>query len=136
MKKLRVIFSLLLAICLVTSTAFAAGKLPYDKSGMKVPIQNLVGLSPDPAVSNCTTATKTKGTIVTITNDGSHIGLKWWAVGATGAPIVVKRRLNSNTAYMPESGGTLAFNGAVTTAAFDVYSAASGTATTVCVELQ
>ena len=127
---------LLLSLCLVATSALAGGKLPYDKSGMKVPIQNLVGLSPDPAVSNCTTATKTKGTIVTVTNDGSHIGLKWSAVSAAGAPIVVKRRLNSNTAFMPESSGTLVFNGAITGVPFDVYSAASGTGTTICVELQ
>lgn len=116
--------------------ALAAGKLPYDKSGGRHAIQNLVGLSPDPAVSNCTTATKTKGTIVTVTNSGSHIGLKWMAVAANGSPLVIKRRLNSNTAFMPESGGTLAFNSLVSSVAFDVYSSASGTATTVCVELQ
>jgi len=127
---------LLLTLCLVATSAVAGGKLPFDKSGLKVPIQNLVGLSPDPAASNCTTATKTKGTIVTVTNSGTYIGLKWWAVSAAGAPIVVKRRLNSNTAFMPESSGTLAFNSAITSVPFDVYSAASGTATTVCVELQ
>lgn len=135
---MKTITSLIAVIVLVAFAipALAAGKLPYDKSGGRHAIQNLVGLSPDPAVSNCTTATKTKGTIVTVTNSGSHIGLKWLAVGSSGSPITVKRRLNSNTAFMPESGGTLALNSAVSSIAFDVYSSASGTATTVCVELQ
>lgn len=135
MKKLITLCMLLTLICMA-SASFAAGKLPYDRSGGKLAIQNLVGLSPDPAVSSCTTATKTKGTLVTVTNDGSHIGLKWTATSATGAPIVVKRRLNSNTAFMPESSGTVALNGAITTVPFDVFSSASGTATTLCVELQ
>ena len=132
-------FTILIAVIILIAFAIparAAGKLPYAKSGGRHAIHNLVGLSPDPAVSNCTTATKTKGTIVTVTNSGSHIGLKWMAVAANGSPLVIKRRLNSNTAFMPESGGTLAFNSLVSSVAFDVYSSASGTATTVCVELQ
>jgi hypothetical protein len=126
----------LLGLLVLATTAMAGSKLPYDSSRPAVAIQNLVGLSPLPAVSNCTTATKTKGTIVTVTNSAGYIGLKWTAVSAAGAPIVVKRRLNSNTAFMPESSGTMVFNGGITGVAFDVYSAASGTATTVCVELE
>lgn len=135
MKKLTCFITLAVLLA-CAAESFAAGRLPYAKSGMKEAVQNLVGLSPDPAVANCTTATKTKGTIVTVTNNTGHIGLKWTATGADGSPIVVKRRLNSNTAFMPESGGTLVLNGAITSASFDVYSAATGTATTICVELQ
>ena len=129
-------FLILTILLAFSASAFAAGKLPYDRSGSKNAIQNLVGLSPDPAVSNCTTATLTKGTIVTVSNNAGYIGLKWTATGATGSPIIVKRRLNANTAFLPESGGTLALNGGIAGVAFDVYSAGSGTATTVCVELQ
>lgn len=126
---------ILLALCLIATTALAAGKLPYDKSGMKVPIQNIQGLAPIPSASSCTTATGTKGTIVTVTNSG-HIGLKWNATDASGSAAVVKRKLNSNTAFMPESGGTLALNGDIATVAFGKYSTQSATTLTVCVELQ
>jgi hypothetical protein len=134
----RKITSLFLAAAFLAfaTSSFAAGKLPRDTSGLTVPIQNLIGLSPDPAVSNCTTVTKTKGTIVTITNNAGYKGIKWHAVSAAGADIVVKRKLNSNTAFMPEAGGTVVLNGDITTAGFDLYSTNSPVATTVCVELQ
>lgn len=125
---------LLLALCLTAVTVFAAGKLPYDKSGMKVPVQNLQGLAPVPTDSVCTSTTTTKGTITTITNN-NHIGLKWSSTNASGAAVIVKRKLNSNTAYMPESSGTVAFNGDIATVAFAPYSAASATYT-ICSERQ
>lgn len=126
--------SMLLALCLVAGMAFAAGKLPYDKSGLKVPVQNLQGLAPVPADSVCTTTTTTKGTIATVTNN-NHIGLKWSSTNAAGAAVIVKRKLNSNTAFMPESSGTLALNGDISTVTFSPYSGAAA-AYTICSERQ
>lgn len=122
-------------VMLSITTAFAAGMLVKDRSKSFVPIQSIQGISPVPATSTCTTATITKGTIATVTPTG-YAGLKWSATAANGSALVVKRKLNSNTAYMPESGGTITINSGITAVKFDVYSAASGTATTVCTELQ
>lgn len=132
MKKIA-LFSLLLIFTML-GTAFAAGTLVKDKSKLQTPIQSIVGLSPTPAASACTTATGTKGTIVTITPTG-YSGVKWTATDAAGAAKVVKRIINSNTAFMPESGGTVTINSGITSMKFDKYSAAS-TTTTVCVEMQ
>lgn len=128
-------FIVTLSLMAFASNAMAAGQLVKDKSKQWVPIQSIQGLSPAPASSACTTATGTKGTIVTVTPAG-YAGLKWIATDAVGAPVVVKRFLNSNTAYMPESGGTVTINSDITSVKYSKFSTASPTTITVCVEMQ
>ncbi len=128
-------FTLTLTLVAFASNAMAAGQLVRDQSKLWVPIQSIQGLSPAPASSACTTLTGTKGTIVTVTPAG-YAGLKWIATDAVGAPVVVKRFLNSNTAYMPESGGTVTINSDLTGVTYKKYSTATSTTITVCVEMQ
>jgi len=132
--KFRILAASIMVLAL-SSLAQAAGTLPYTKAATPALIQNLQGLSPAPVGSACTTATGTKGTIVTVTTTG-YIGLKWIATNAAGAPVVIKRYINSNTAYMPESGGTLALNNGISSVKFNIYSSASSQTVTVCRELQ
>lgn len=135
MKKISLVFTLLFVV-LAAGSALAAGLLVKDKSKSFAPIQSISGLAPDPAASDCTTATGTKGTIVTVNTTG-YRGLKWAAVTtATGAAAVVKRSVNANTAYMPESSGTVTISNDITSMKFDKYSTASSTTLTVCRELQ
>lgn len=134
MKKFSLFLSLTILLAFA-NTSLAAGLLVKDKSKLQTPIQSIVGLSPVPAASACTTSTGTKGTIVTVTPTG-YAGLKWIATDAVGAPVVVKRFLNSNTAYMPESGGTLTINSGLTSVKYNKYSTQSSTTITVCVEMQ
>lgn len=134
MKSFKVSILTLSLLFISVAAALAAGQLVKDKSKSFVPIQSIQGISPAPAASACTTLTGTKGTIVTVDPAG-YVGMKWNATDAAGAAVIVKRKLNSNTAFMPESSGTVTINSAVTGIKFDWYSSASKT-TTICRELQ
>jgi hypothetical protein len=131
----------IVSICLVLSllaitmcSAFAAGKPAFFTDGKQTAIQNLNGVSPDPAAATCTTATVTKGAIATVTTTG-YRGIHWEAQDASNAALRIKRHLNSNTAYIPGTGQQETLNGNVSTVAFKPYSAAAR-AVTVCYDLQ
>lgn len=136
MKKLSVIFIVTFLLGLAVS-AWAAGQLVKDKSKSFVPIQNIIGVSPTPDGTACTTKTGTKGTIVTVPVSG-YIGMKWTATDAAGAAVVVKRYVNysSGARYIPESSGSLAINSAMTNVHFKLFSSNTVKTHTVCRELQ
>lgn len=134
--KRSLFFILTFTLLAFASNAFAAaGTLVKDKSKLWVPVQSVQGLSPVPAASACTTSTGTKGTIVTV-NPAGYLALRWIATDAVGAPVVIKRFLNSNTAFMPLSGDTVTINSDITGVTYKKYSTASPTTITVCVEMQ
>ena len=118
-----------------SATPVAAGTLPYTHSATPVAVQNLVGLSPVAATANCTTASGTNGTIATVTTTG-YIGLKWAAIDSTGAPVIVKRCVNSNTAYIPGSSDTMTLNNGISSVKFQMFSSSVNKTITVCQELQ
>lgn len=112
-------------------TSFAA--MPGTKRGDL--IQNLSGISPAPAGSVCATITATKGTIATVT-PGTYTAVQYAATDGTSTALSVKRKLNSNTAFIPGSSGTVVFNSGITSLKFDKYSTATATKAEVCYELQ
>lgn len=122
--------------------AFAdQGNLPKTKGG--VTVQNASAISPLPAASRCDSSTATKGTLKNYSASGySQICYK--AVNSTtGAAVIVKRRLNNNSAAtgFPGSGDCITNDKPLTgtwniqKVVLDRYSAASSTITT-CVERQ
>lgn len=122
---------LLSIICILVfaTTALAAGKLVTDPNNRPLPYH-----SPAPASASCVTTTTTKGTITTVSTAG-YSTLAWEASDSSNAAKRIKRHLNSNTAYMPATGGTIGLNSAVTSVAFKPYSGVAA-AYTVCTDLQ
>lgn len=131
MRHFSIGIGLFLAVILVSSLAVAA--MPGTKQGAV--IQNLKGISPAPAASNCTSITATKGTIVTV-NPSGYTAVEWSATDGTPTALAVKRHLNSNTAFMPGSSGTVVFNSGITSVPFKKYSTATATKAEVCYDLQ
>lgn len=128
------VFSTLTAVLLVLSLAgmtFAA--MPGTKQGTV--IQNLKGLSPAPAAATCTSITATKGTIATVSPAG-YTALEYAATDGTATALIVKRRLNSNSAYLPGASGTVVFNSNITGITFNKYSTGTATKAEVCYDLQ
>lgn len=129
MKKLITLITLLALTCLTATLALAAGKVVTDPNSRATGYH-----SPDPASSTCTTATTTKGTIATV-NVAGYSTLAWEASDSNNAAKRIRRFINSNTAYLPGTGGTIGLNNKMTTVAFKPYSGASA-AYTVCYDLQ
>ena len=121
---LAIIFILVFA-----TAAFAAGKVVVDPNNRPLGYH-----SPLPASASCTTVTTTKGTIATVATAG-YSTLAWEASDSSNAAKRIKRHLNSNTAYLPATGGTIGLNSAITSVVFKPYSGASA-AYTVCTDLQ
>jgi len=121
-------------ICIITvltfaATALAAGKVVVDPNN-----RTLGYHSPAPASAVCTTTTTTKGTIATVTTAG-YSTICWEASDSANAAKRVKRHLNSNTAYLPGTGGCFGLNSNVSAVTWKPYSSASA-AYTVCYDLQ
>lgn len=137
MKRMYILSLVALAFSLIGVTiAFAAGKLPYDKSKPPQAIQNLAAPAPIPAASRCDTKTATKGVLKTYSTAG-YVGINYKVTDSAGAAIIAKRYLGSNTAYIPESGGSLVNGGGNTynNITFGKYSTgAPPTAVTTCIE--
>ena len=132
MKRLFTILGLLLVLsALLAGAAFAA--MPWAKPATV--IQNLKGISPVPARSTCTSITATKGAIATV-NPAGYTAIEYAATDGTATALSVKRRLNSNTAFMPGSSGTVVFNSGITGVTFSKYSTATATKAEVCYDLQ
>lgn len=128
------IVMVILALTVLTVTAWGAGKPAFFTDGKQTAIQNLHGVSPDPTVSACVTTTVTKGAIASVTTTG-YRAIHWEGQDSTGATLRIKRSLNANTAYIPGTGFTDTLNGNVSTVVFKGYSAAPR-AVTVCYDLQ
>lgn len=117
-------FGIVLAM---TVTALAAGKLPYTagSSAVATQIQNLTGSAPEKTASGCTTRTMTKGTFGTYTTIG-YVHFEGEVVTAAGAAEPGKWKLDGTQVAV---GPTFQFTNnrgtTYTTAAMDVYSAAS-----------
>lgn len=126
MKKFYIIAAF---ICLTATLALAAGKVVVDPNNRPLGYH-----SPAPASAVCTTTTTTKGTIATVATAG-YSTLSWEASDSSNAAKRIKRHLNSNTAYLPGTGGTIGLNSAVTGVTFKPYSGAAA-AYTVCYDLQ
>lgn len=121
----------LLALVLMASLVCAApgGKVVIDPNNKTLPYH-----SPDPASAVCTTTTTTKGTIATV-NVAGYSTLSWEASDSSNAAKRIRRFINSNTAYLPGTGGTIGLNSKMSTVAFKPYSGTSA-AYTVCYDLQ
>jgi FtsP/CotA-like multicopper oxidase with cupredoxin domain len=130
----RPILFVLFVIGLLLGLAMASfAAMPGTKRGDL--IQNLKGISPAPAASTCASITATKGTIATVT-PGTYTAIEYAATDGTSTALSVKRKLNSNTAFIPGSSGTLVFNSNITSVKFDKYSTATATKAEVCYDLQ
>lgn len=129
MKKLSIL-SFLLFVLAFAFTAFAAGTVVTDQNNRPTGYH-----SPDAASAVCTTTTTTKGAIATVSSTTGYSTLSWEASDSSNVAKRIKRHLNSNTAYMPGTGGTIGLNKSVTSVAFKPYSGAPA-AYTVCYDLQ
>lgn len=125
----RIVTLTLLALFACAGIAMAAGKLVVDPNNKPLPYH-----SPLPASAACTTTTTTKGTIATV-NTAGYSTICWEASDSNNAAKRIKRHLNSNTAYLPGTGGCFGLNSKITSVAFKPYSGA-GAAYTVCYDLQ
>ena len=136
MKKLFLLTILLLAVSCAAAFAYT-GVLPIDNTPATV--QNVKAISPIPVAAACTQVTKTKGTLATFATTDSlgkyYLMLYWTATDNAGAPLVVKRVLNSNTAYQPGSSGDMTINHGITGVAFSAFSSAAKTYN-ICVDRQ
>src|ERR1035437_3937302 len=96
MKKL--FLPILLMLTMAVSAFAYTGILPTDNTPFTV--QNVKAISPGPAAAACTQISKTKGLLATFaTTDTAgkyYLMLYWTATDNAGAPLVVKRTLNSN----------------------------------------
>lgn len=119
--------SLLILLC--ASSAFAAGKRVVDPNN-----RPLAYNAPYPAASGCTTTTTTKGSIASVPVAG-YSQICWEASDSSNAAKRIRRYLNSNTAYLPGTGGCIGLTKEMTAVAFKPYSGASA-AYTVCYELE
>ena len=126
---MRIFVLMIWFVLAAIGVAMAAGKVVVDPNNRPLGYH-----SPAPASAACTTTTTTKGTIATVTTAG-YSTLCWEASDSTNAAKRIKRHLNSNTAYLPGTGGCFGLNSNITSVAFKPYSAASA-AYTVCVDLQ
>lgn len=121
-----------IVICLIIMTAtmaLAAGKVVLDPNSKPLGYH-----SPAATSAVCTTTTTTKGTIATVSTAG-YSTLAWEASDSSNAAKRIKRHLNSNTAYLPGTGGIIGLNSSITSVTFKPYSAASAVYT-VCSDLQ
>ena len=128
----------MLLVAVFCTEAFAfTGVLPVDNTPTYV--QNVKGISPIPVASACTQVTKTKGTLATFATTDTlgkyYLMLNWTASDNAGAPLVVKRTLNSNTAYQPGSTGDVTINHGITGVTFSAYSSTAKTYN-ICVDRQ
>ena len=127
---------LALSILLVVAICFAAdGNLPWPVS-KATPVQNLNGFAPVKTKSRCDTFTGTKGVMKNYSTAG-YLGFSAKVTDTAGSPVVAKRSLDSNTAYMPESSTNLVNNlgSNFSSVRFSRYSGASATYT-ICTERQ
>lgn len=134
MKRYFAFLGILLVMAMVTTSSIALAAMPGIKGSGAV-IQNLKGFSPTPSASTCTSITATKGTIATVA-PGTYTALEYAATDGTATALSVKRRLNSNSAYLPGSSGTVVFNSNITGVTFNKYSTATATKAEVCYDLQ
>jgi hypothetical protein len=127
MKKLFI----LICILALATTAFAAvtGKLVVDPNNRALPYH-----SPAASSAACATVTTNKGTIATVTTAG-YSTLCWEASDSSNAAKRIKRHLNSNTDYLPATGGCIGLNNTIASVVFKPYSGA-WSAYTVCYDLQ
>jgi len=135
----NVLIASILSVALAATIAFAAtGRQPKDGGG--VTIQNAAAIAPTPAAARCDTTVKTKGALKSYSTAG-YSQINWTATDANGTAVIVKRKLNSNSAHMPGSSGNITndkpLNGAwsVQKIVFDKYSTVSATVVT-CVDRQ
>jgi len=128
---MKTFFTLICLICLSATLALAAtpGKVVVDPNNRPLGYH-----SPAPASAACATVTTTKGTLATISTAG-YSTLSWEASDSSNAAKRIKRHLNSNTAYMPGTGGTIGLNSNITSVVLKPYSSTSA-AYTVCYDLQ
>lgn len=129
MKKTILLAILGLAIAALAQAAAPKGYRVTDPAN-----RTLQHLSPNPSASSCTTTTTTKGAIATV-NVAGYSQLCWEASDSSNAAKRIKRHLNSNTSYMPGTGGCLGLNSGMQTVTFKPYSGA-GAAYTVCTEME
>lgn len=129
MKQTVIVAITLIALTSLASLAIAAGKVVVDSNNRPLGYH-----SPAPSSATCTTVTTTKGTIATV-NTAGYATLAWEASDSSNAAKRVRRFLNSNTAYMPGTGGIIGLNDKISTVSFKPYSAASASYT-VCTDLQ
>jgi hypothetical protein len=127
---------LLCAIATVAQAVYT-GILPYDNTPF--PVQNVKSICPLAEAASCVTITKTKGLLATFpttdSNGKFYLMLYWTASDNSGNPLIVKRVLNSNTAWQPGSSGDLTINHGISGASFYAYSSASKTYN-ICVDMQ
>lgn len=129
MKRFSTLLGTILILALATAAFAVQGKVVVDPNGKTTGYH-----SPAVASAVCTTTTTTKGTIATVATAG-YSTLAWEASDSSNAAKRIKRHLNSNTAYLPGTGGTIGLNNSVTSVVFKPYSGASA-AYTVCYDLQ
>ena len=123
----------IICLCLVVLTgalALAASSVVVDSNNRPTGFH-----SPAPASAVCTTTTTTKGPIATVSSTTGYSTLRWAASDSSNAAKRIKVLLNSNTAYMPGTDGTIGLNNKITSVTFKPYSGASA-AYTVCTDLQ
>jgi hypothetical protein len=131
---------LLLLMVVICGSAFAyTGILPTDNT--PVPVQNVRGISPVPVAASCITVTKTKGSLGSFSTQDTtgkyYLMMSWTATDPSGTPTIVKRALNSNTAYQPGSSGEITLNHGIQTVSFSGYSTANpGRTYNICVDRQ
>ena len=133
------LLSLMLLLALAGSAFAFTGVLPVDNTPTTV--QNVKGISPQVGAAACTQISKTKGLLATYaTTDTAgkyYLQLDWTASDNAGAPLVVKRTLNSNTAYQPGSSGSVTINHGINQVSYSAYStAAPPKAYNICVDRQ
>ncbi|MBT0665762.1 hypothetical protein KI809_15740 [Geobacter pelophilus] len=121
----------------IATSAMAAGKLQYDKSGSKTPIQNLQGISPDPTKSRCDrVAAKTKGVLKSYSSAG-YRGFAYSVTDDAGAALPVKRRPGNKAAGLIKSADTITVNDDNNPVVFDAISSNTpGKNYNICIERQ
>jgi|GEM_PF-6604140 len=133
------LMTILLLVTMCVAALAYTGILPTDNT--PVTVQNVKAISPSPAAASCIQVTKTKGTLGTFSTTDTagkyYLMMYWTASDSAGAAKIVKRSLNSNTAYQPGSSGDLAINHNITGVTFSAYSTGSpGTLYNICVDRQ
>jgi hypothetical protein len=139
MKKMFLLTTIL-ALAMCASAMAYTGILPTDNTPFTV--QNVKAISPSPAGASCIRVAKTKGTIGTFTTQDTlgkfYLMLGWTSTDDAGAPLVVKRSLNSNSAFQPGASGDLTVNHNITGVTFTAYTTAASAnrVYNICVDRQ